>query len=58
MTEEKKNKRKHYSFNMQFESEDSRKEFKDYLENRKAKGTPFYQTAKEMMEFHKEHFKR
>lgn len=50
--------KKFYSFSLQFESEESREDFKNYLYNRKAKGTPFYETAKEMLELHKEKFKR
>ena len=58
MSKEKTEKRKYYSYAIQFDTETARDDFKDYLENRKAKGTSFYKTAKEMMELHKEHFKR
>ena len=51
-------KKKYYSYALQFDSEEARTEFKTYLETRKAKGTSIYKTAKEMLELHKEKFKR
>ena len=51
-------KKKYWSYAVQFTSEEDRNEFKNYLESRKAKGTSIYKTAKEMMELHKEKFKR
>ena len=50
--------KKYYSYAIQFNSEDDRDDFKNYLDNRKAKGTPIYKTVKEMLELHKENFKR
>ena len=58
MTEEKEAKKKYYSYPVQFATEDEKNDFKNYMESRKIKGTPFYKTAKEMLELHKEHFKR
>ena len=55
---EEKQEKKYYSYAIQFESKEARDDFKNYLENRKAKGTSFYKTAKEMLELHKEYFKR
>lgn len=51
--------KKWFNYAIGFDSEESRAEFKSYVHNRKLKdGTPIYQTVKEMMELHKEKYKR
>lgn len=58
MTEKKEAKGKYYSYAVQFNNEDDRDNFKNYLETRKLQGIPFYQTANEMLVLHKEKYKR
>ena len=51
-------KKRYYSFAINFEDEEDKNAFYNYMHERKEKGTPIYKTAKEMLELHKEKFKR
>ena len=51
--------KKWFNYAIGFDSEESKAEFKAYVHNIKLKNrTPIYQTVKEMMELHKEKYKR
>ena len=51
--------KKWFNYAIGFDSEESKAEFKNYVHNIKlTKGTPIYQTVKEMMELHKEKYQK
>jgi hypothetical protein len=48
------NRKKYYSFKIDFESEKDRDDFKNYVHHIKTgKGIPIYKTANKMLELHK-----
>ena len=55
---QKDEKKKYYNFAIHFESETDKDDFLNYMYCRKEAGTPIYKTALEMLELHKEKFKR
>lgn len=47
-----------FNYAIAFETDKERQDFKDYIHNRKMKGIPIYKTVREMIELHKEKYKR